>query len=179
MVIGKEGKKQTESVTKGAKKVSAKVLSMADDVLKELNKRVEGAGISAKQHSAGAAVTLIDLQRSAFDRALNVLGQVQKQGDKLLKEHVEEASWMPAEGKDIIKEWNRTLNDGRGEFQKTVDKSCDLLRTLFDRVEKKQQILAKQRDVKSNETAKAAGGAPKKAPVKKKRAAKKKVTSIM
>ncbi len=184
MATVKGPKKQKEAVAKGAKKVMDKAQSMADNAWKELNNRVEDVGVTTKQRSAGAAVTLIKLQRSAFNGTLNLLAQVQKRGDTLLKERVEEASWMPAEGKEIIKEWNRTLNDGRVEFQKTVDKSYDLLRVLFERVEKKNQILAKQRVAKSSGAAKAASGAPKQAPVKrkpaaKKSAAKKKVPSVM
>lgn len=181
MLLVKEAKKQKEAVTKGAKKLTDGVQSMADNAWTELNKRVEGAGNSAKVRSAGLAIALIKVQRSAFDRTLKLLAQVQKQSDKLLKDHVEEAAWMPAEGRDIIKEWNRTLNDGRAEFQKTVDKSYDLLRMLFERVEKK----AKQRTAKTSGSAKAAIAPKKKAPARKKSVVKKaaakadKVASVM
>ena len=169
MEIVKEAKKRKDAAAKNAKKIVKDVKSTADNAWKELNARAEDAGTAAKARSAGLAVRMVKAQRSAFDRTIKLLAQAQKQGDKLLKQHIEDASWMPPEGSAIVKEWSRALSSGREEFQKVVDRSCDLLQAMFERVEKQ----AKQDAADSADTHKAAGGARKKSPAKKKSARKK------
>jgi hypothetical protein len=128
----------------GMMQLADKVQSVAENLRKDLRKQINGVGKGAKVRSAKLAVTMIKLQRTTFDRAFKILSQVQKRSDKLIKDHVEEASWMPAEGSEVVKEWSRTLNDGRAEFQKTVDKSYDLLRTYFERIEKSGKAVSKR-----------------------------------
>jgi hypothetical protein len=144
-----------------------KAQALAGNIRKDLGNRFDGAGDEAKARAAKLAVMLIKLQQSTFDKALKMLSQVQARGDKLVKKHVEDAAWLPAEGKEVIKEWSRTLNDGRAEFQKAVDKSYDLLSTYFQRVQKSAKPAAKK-----------TAALVKKSPIgKKKPAAKKKVVA--
>lgn len=169
MAPASESKKETaskKSEKKGGLHIADTVQSLADSVRKELNKRIGGSGRKAKTRGADLAVTLIKLQRSAFDKAFKIVTRVQEGADKVVKEHVEDASWLPGEGKDIVKEWSRTLSDGRAEFQKTVDKSYDLLRGYFERVKKEQKSAGKKTSVPRS-----------KVPSKKKTAARKAVAS--
>ncbi|HOT50337.1 MAG TPA: hypothetical protein P5318_02075 [Candidatus Hydrogenedentes bacterium] len=168
MEIAKEAKNRKDAAAKNAKKIVKDVKSAADNTWKELNTRAEDVSAAAKARSAGLAVRMVKMQRSAFDRAIKLLAQAQKQGDKLLKQHIEDASWMPPEGTAIVKEWSRALSNGRDEFQKVVDRSCDLLQTMFERVEKQAKS-----DAKSADASKTAGGARKKSPAKKKSARRK------
>jgi len=117
-------------------KIADSAQSMAKSLRKDLSNRIDGAGSEAKMRAAKLAIIFINLQHSTFDRTFKLLSRVQKSGDKLVKDHVEEAVWLPEEGKEVVKEWSRTLNEGRVEFQKTVDKSYELLRTYFERVQK-------------------------------------------
>jgi hypothetical protein len=137
-------RRESASARKGAQFAADSVRSRAGQFRESLSKRVEGAGNSARLRSMRLAIAMIKLQRSAFDSALKAVARVQKQGEKLLKNNVQKASWLPPEGKDFVEQWSRTLDSGRSEFQKTVDKSFDLLRTLFERVEKQQQALVKK-----------------------------------
>ncbi len=151
------------SAKKGGYGIADKIRSLTGDVRKNVSKRIEKPGRAAKVQTAELAVSLVKLQRSAFDKVLKVATKVQERADKAVKDRVQEAEWMPNEGKDIVKEWSRTLEDGRAEFQKTVDKSYDLLRGYFERVAKEQKTSGKK-----------SPAAEVKAPVKKKPAAKKK-----
>lgn len=167
MALAKETKKQAAAVKKSARKI-------ADSLWNEVNERVAGTGNAAAARSAGLAAAAVKLQRTALDRAFKALAEVQHQGDGFLKDHVENKEWLPPEGKEIIDEWSRTLNDGRIQFKKTVDKSYDLLHTLFERVEKKHQKSAAKAAPKPSKQAPAAKKpAAKKAPAAKKPAAKK------
>ena len=168
MEIVKEVKNRKDAAAKNAKKMVEDVKTTADNAWKELNTRAEDVSALAKARSAGLAVRMVKMQRSAFDRAIKLLAQVQKQGDKLLEQHVEDASWMPPEGTAIVKEWSRALSNGRDEFQKVVDRSCDLLQTMFERVEKQAKS-----DAKSADASKTAGPARKRSSAKKKSTRKK------
>jgi hypothetical protein len=139
-------KKSAAKKSKGnaVTQIADKAQALAGNLRKDLGKRIDGAGGDAKIKAAKLAVMLIKLQRSAFDKAFKLLSQVQERGDKLVKNHVEDASWLPAEGKEVVKEWSRTLNDGRAEFQKTVDKSYDLLGTYFERIQKSGKPAARK-----------------------------------
>lgn len=151
----------TSTAKKAASRLSDSIQSFTDGVRGNVNKRLEGSSRAAKAQTAEVAVSLIKLQRSTFDKTLKAVAKVQKSTDAAVKKQVEKTSWLPKEGKDIVKEWSRTLEDGRAEFQRTVDRSYDLLRGFFERVAKEQ---------------KAAPEAPA-TPAKKKPAAKKKAAA--
>lgn len=148
MAPASQTKRQTASKVskaskeKGLSQIGDSIQSLMGSLRKEFSKRVNGP--RAKMHTAEFAVTMIKLQQAAFDKALEVVTRVQKRSEKMVKDHVDEASWLPAEGKEIIKEWSRTLSDGRREFQKAVDKSYDLLRSYFERLQKEQKAAAEK-----------------------------------
>ena len=170
---------QAKKVAAGKKSAAKKsgfrigdtIQSLTEKVRKELSKRIKIPRGKAKARTVDFAIAVIKLQQSAFDSTFKLLTRVQERGDRLVKDHVEEAAWLPGEGRDIVKEWSRTLNDGRAEFQKTVDKSYDLLRDYFERVRKEQKGAPK--------TAAASAVAAKKKPAAKKKAAPKKPMTNM
>ena len=125
-------------------KIADSIQSTAEKLRDQLANGVHDSGAAAKDRSVGVTIALIKLQRSMFDRSFKVLARLEKYSDKLMKKHVQGANWMPAEGKDIVKEWNQMLNDGRVEFQKTVDKSYDLLTDCLERIRKEQASVGKK-----------------------------------
>ena len=128
---------------KSVLKIADHIQSLAEGLRKQVSKQVDGVGSKAKKRSAGFAVSLVKFQRSAVDKAFKILTKVQERSDQVIEEYIEDAEWLPAEGKDIVKEWNRILSDGRAEFQKTVDKSYDLMCSYLERVKKTQKVAGK------------------------------------
>jgi hypothetical protein len=135
--------------------------SLTGKLRTQFNAQAGKAGGKAKVQTAELAVKLARVQRAALAKGFKVLAQVQERGEKAIKDHLDDATWLPGEGKDIVREWSRTLNDGRDEFRKTVDKSYELLGSYLERVEKEQKK----------------GAAKAKPAVKKPQAAKKKVAA--
>ena len=161
--VSKKGAASKESSKKKAvMQMADKIQALAESLRKELNKRMDGGGRAAKMHSAEFAMKLVKFQRSTFDKAFKIVTRVQERADKMIMDHIDDAEWMPDEGKAIAKEWSRTIGDGRAEFQKAVDKSYDLLNDYFGRLKKAQKAIGKK-----PVAAKPAMAMKKKAPVKK------------
>jgi len=154
-------KKTKTSEDSRMQKIADSIQTAADKLREQVKNRVKDSSTKAKVRSVDLAISLVKLQQSAFNRAFKELANLQKRSDKLVKAHIQDADWMPAEGKDIVKEWSRMLNDGREDFQKTLDKSYDLLKNGLERARKQQLADPKK----------------KAAPAKKKPAAKKKVVA--
>jgi polyhydroxyalkanoate synthesis regulator phasin len=85
--------------------------------------------------SLDAAQRLVQLQQKAFDGVFKVLEKVQDKSEKVVKQTVTHAAWVPEEGKGVVDEWVKTLHGGRVEFQKTVDKSFGLVTDYLKRVQ--------------------------------------------
>ncbi len=124
----------------------------AADAVRRAADRTREAG---SKRAADMALRTIALQRKAFNGAIRGLGTLQDQTGKVLHRFSQSAAWVPDEGKQVVDEWNKATKRGRDDFQKTMEKSFDLLEHYFERV-------------------KAGGPAPKKKTVAKRKAATKK-----
>jgi len=147
-------------------KIADSIQSAAEKLRDRVSNSVHDSGTAAKVRSVDVSIALIKMQRSMFDRSFKVLARLQKYSDKLVKKHIQGADWMPSEGKDIVKEWSGMLDEGRVEFQKTVDKSYDLLKGCLERVRKEQLASGKKAPVSKSS-----------APLKAKKVTKTKVTA--
>ena len=170
MAASKTAKTSEES---RMQKIADSIQTTADKLREEVKNRVQDSGSKAKVRSVDLAISLVKLQQTAFNRAFKEVAKLQKRSDKLVKSHIQDAEWMPAEGRDIVKEWSRMLNGGRDDFQKTLDKSYDLLKNGLERARKQQVAEGK----KKSAPAKKKAAAKKKAVAKKKSATKKKAVA--
>ncbi len=139
------------SVMKKTADSARKLINRAQDSLKGIS------GDAARTKAAEMSVKGIEMQKKAFDRALNALGRLQDQSAKQVHKMAKNVSWVPAEGKEAVDEWASMTTNSRKEFQASMDKSFDLLIKYFKRV--------------------AGGAAPAKKTAAKKAAPKKKATA--
>lgn len=91
---------------------------------------------AGRERTAQMALSVIELQRKTFDGTLKGIGRLQDQTGKMLHKIAQSAAWVPDEGKQVVDEWNKATHRGREDFQKTMDKSFDLLSHYFERVRK-------------------------------------------
>jgi hypothetical protein len=56
-----------------------------------------------------------------FDNAFKMMRMSQEQGEKMLNTTLDQASWLPPEGKKAIGEWVRSYKKGVDEFKSQVD----------------------------------------------------------
>jgi len=74
---------------------------------------------------------MIDFNRITFDNTFNAMVMLQEQTEKMVGAFMEQATWIPGEGKKALNEWVETFKKGRGEFKKAVDESFTKVETYF------------------------------------------------
>ncbi len=48
---------------------------------------------------------MLDFNKSAFDNSFNAMLTIQEQNEKMFDTFMEQATWIPEEGKKLIQEW--------------------------------------------------------------------------
>jgi hypothetical protein len=66
---------------------------------------------------------MLDFNKAAFTNAFNAMVMVQDQNEALATSLLNQATWLPEEGKKAIREWTDTLKKGRDEYKKSVDQA--------------------------------------------------------
>jgi polyhydroxyalkanoate synthesis regulator phasin len=75
---------------------------------------------------------IIDFQKATFDNSFNALATLQEQGETMISTSLNQAEWLPEEGKKVIKEWLDTYKKARTEFKNTVDGNFKKVQEFFD-----------------------------------------------
>ena len=150
--------KSLDKTPKLVKDAIGSITDRAEKLKEKIGKRAEDAAAGTQRRATKLMLSVIDFKKTTFDNTFKVITQLQEQSEKVIQNLAEDAGWLPKEGVAIVKEWLRMLRAGRADFQKTVDKSFDLVTDYFERVVK---------------TDAAPAAAPKKASAKKRPARKK------
>jgi polyhydroxyalkanoate synthesis regulator phasin len=66
---------------------------------------------------------MVDFNKGAFNNAFNAMVMVQDQSETLANTMLNQATWMPEEGKKAVREWVDTFKKGREEYKKTVEEA--------------------------------------------------------
>jgi len=74
---------------------------------------------------------MIDFNRAAFNSTFNAMTMLQEQSERVAGTLLEQASWLPEEGKKAINDWAVSYKKGRDEFKKNVDKSYTKVEDFF------------------------------------------------
>jgi len=64
---------------------------------------------------------MLNFNKSTFNNAFNALTMAQEQTEILGKSFIEQASWLPAEGKKAVQDWLDACKKGREEYKKLID----------------------------------------------------------
>lgn len=64
---------------------------------------------------------MLNFNQSAFNNAFNALAMAQEQTETIGKSFLDQAAWLPDEGKKAIQEWLDTCKKGRDEYKKLID----------------------------------------------------------
>jgi hypothetical protein len=143
----------------------------AEEFCQDIGGWLQDSKVVTKEKAAQQAAALVKLQKRTFDATFKLISRIQQRSEEMLGDYVDGSEWLPEEGRQIVKDWSSMLEEGRAEFQKTMDHSYDLATNYFERVGK-----AKGRSTarKKKGTTKKKAAAKRKTATKKKPAAKKK-----
>jgi hypothetical protein len=64
---------------------------------------------------------MLNFNKSAFNNAFSALAMAQEQTESIGKSFLDQASWLPDEGKKAIQEWLDACKKGRDEYKKLID----------------------------------------------------------
>ena len=77
------------------------------------------------------AKQMIDFYKSTFDNTFSAMVMLQEQTEKTLKAALDQATWLPEEGKKVLDEWVNAYKKGREEFKKVVDENFKKVDEFF------------------------------------------------
>ena len=67
------------------------------------------------------AKQMIQFNKTAFDNTFRAMTMVYEQNEKMVGTFLDQAAWLPGEGKKAISEWMNAYKKGCDDFKKTVD----------------------------------------------------------
>ncbi len=78
------------------------------------------------------AKQMITFNKSAFDSSFSAMTMVYEQNEKMVETFLNQATWMPAEGKKVIADWLVAYSDGCDDFKKMVDDNYGKVEAYFN-----------------------------------------------
>lgn len=82
------------------------------------------------------AKQMIDLNRTAFRNAFDAACLFREHTGKVFNAFVEQASWVPDEGKKALAEMTEAVTKGCTEFRKVVDENFDKMEACLGEAER-------------------------------------------
>jgi len=79
---------------------------------------------------------MVDFNKATFDNTFNALIMLQEQAERMANTMLEQANWMPEEGRKAIADWVSAYKKGRTEFKGMVDESFAKVEEFFEKFEK-------------------------------------------
>jgi hypothetical protein len=86
---------------------------------------------------------MIEFQKATVDNTFSAMAMVQDQAERMLNMTLEQATWLPEEGKKVIDDWINTYKKGREDFKKIVDENFARVEKFFAGTEKSAKTKAK------------------------------------
>ena len=66
---------------------------------------------------------MVEFNKGAFNNAFNAMVMAQDQNETLANTLLNQATWLPEEGKKAVKDWVEAFKKGREEYKKAVDEA--------------------------------------------------------
>lgn len=79
---------------------------------------------------------MIEFQKTTFDNTFNAMVLLQEQNERVVNTLLEQAAWIPEEGKKAITDWVAAYKKGRDDFKKLVDDNFKKVEEFFLSAEK-------------------------------------------
>jgi hypothetical protein len=77
------------------------------------------------------AKQMIQFNKTAFDNTFNAMTMVSDQNEKMVGTFMEQASWLPEEGKKAIRDWLTAYKKGCEDFKNLVDENYKKVEEFF------------------------------------------------
>lgn len=74
---------------------------------------------------------MIQHNKNVFEATFNSMAMLQDQMENATNMFLEQAAWLPAEGKKVVEEWFKAYKKGRETFKSVADKGFKKVETFF------------------------------------------------
>lgn len=74
---------------------------------------------------------MLQFNKTAFDNSLNAMTMVYEQNEKMIGTFLEQATWLPGEGKKAISDWMQAYKKGCEDFKKQVNDNYEKVEAFF------------------------------------------------
>ncbi|MDM8555375.1 hypothetical protein QUF75_11640 [Desulfococcaceae bacterium HSG7] len=75
---------------------------------------------------------MIDFNKATFDNSFNAMIMLQEQTERMSSQLLDQAAWLPEDGKKAISDWVSAYKTGRDDFKKSVDDSFKKVTEFFE-----------------------------------------------
>ena len=82
------------------------------------------------------ATQMIGFHKATFHNTFNAMVMLQEQTEKMVKTFLEQATWLPEEGKEVINEWVKAYKKGREDLKKAANENFKRVEDFFAGAEK-------------------------------------------
>ena len=79
---------------------------------------------------------MIDFHKTSFDNSFNAMVMLQEQTEQMVSAFLDQATWMPEDGKNVLNQWITAYKKGRDDFKKAVDDNYKKVEEYFSTPEK-------------------------------------------
>jgi hypothetical protein len=77
------------------------------------------------------AKQMIQFNKTAFDNSFNAMSMVYEQNEKMMGTFLQQATWIPEEGRKAIETWMQTYKKGCEDFKKMADENYQKVEEFF------------------------------------------------
>ena len=74
---------------------------------------------------------MLAFNKTAYDNSFTAMLTIQEQNSKMVDTFLEQATWMPEEGKKLIRNWVNTYKKGCEDFKKVADENYKKVDEFF------------------------------------------------
>jgi len=74
---------------------------------------------------------MLDFQKTTFDNAFSAMVMMQGQAEQMAGNLVDQATWLPEEGRKVVADWVAAYKKGRDEYKGYVDESFQKVEAFF------------------------------------------------
>ena len=77
------------------------------------------------------ALQMIQFNKTAFDNSFNAMTMVYEQNEKMVTTFLQQATWIPEEGRKAIENWMQSYKKGCEDFKKMADENYQKVEEFF------------------------------------------------
>ena len=74
---------------------------------------------------------MIEFNQAAFNNSFNAMVMLQEQFERVAATVLEQATWLPAEGRNAIENWVQSYKTGRDNYKQYMEESYQQVEKFF------------------------------------------------